>query len=411
MNKIVSIVDLSLDDDGGTQGFWTHLPLDEDFGVLLLRVGIASLEATGLRGWGNEVAPIALPGKAIKERKSRITPGPLPTYGTVRIGRMDVGEVGYGAYMPRSSVSGSASAGPLQIVDQGTSLRRRKGTDIRPRKQARRGFNNEVRNIDLGNAEVAGQNRPGYTPLWRWLKEFYAYLVALWGVLKGFVMLLLDRARGRVRISESMRKGAREPLPACEAGGERDDAQDLNADVSREERRRRKEKALYQRFLRGEDISDDDEDHTEDTEGTLSEDDEIADSDENQIDYETEDERQAEAITLFADLLRNGSGSDSLTEQINNGGEMVLAHLVHGGGLSTGPLTRRGWNALFQPGGLAGRRWSENEASESDDAGENQMRNSRRSIFDGEPGAEQRFENVCVICTNEKRDVICWPCR
>ena len=381
------------------------MPLDEDFGVLLLRVGIASLEATGLRGWGNEVAPIALPGKAIKERKSRITSGPLPTYGSVRIGRMDVSEVGYGAYMPRPSASGSASAGPLQIGDQGTGLRRRKGSDMRPRKQVRHGFNNEVRNIDLGNAEVAAQDRPGYTPFWRWLKEVYAYSVALWSVLKGLVMFLLDRARGRVRISESMRKGTRGPLLTRETGIERDDAQDVDAGISREERRRRKDKALYQRFLRGEDISDDDDDHVEDTEGTLSEDDETANSDDDQID--DDDERQAEAITLFADLLQNRSidGEDT------GAGEMVLAHLAHGGGPSTGPLTRRGWNALFQPGGLVGRRRSENEAFDSDDSGENQIRNSRMSIFDDEPGAEQRFENVCVICTNEKRDVICWPCR
>ncbi len=147
----------------------------------------------GLEDGGNEVAPIALPGKAIKERKSRITTGPLPTYGTVRIGRMDASDVGYGAYMPRPSASGSASAGPLQIVDQSTGLRRRNGNNMRPRKQVRHGFNNEVRNIDLGNAEVAAHDRPGYTSFWRWLKEVYAYLVALWSVLKGLVMFLLDR--------------------------------------------------------------------------------------------------------------------------------------------------------------------------------------------------------------------------
>ncbi|KAF9032860.1 hypothetical protein BDZ89DRAFT_1232998 [Hymenopellis radicata] len=34
---------------------------EEDFGVLLLRVGTATLEATGLRGWGNEVAGVVAP--------------------------------------------------------------------------------------------------------------------------------------------------------------------------------------------------------------------------------------------------------------------------------------------------------------------------------------------------------------
>ncbi len=139
-----------------------------------------------------------------------------------------------------------------------------------------------------------------------------------------------------MRISESMRKGTIGPLVTRETGSERDDAQDVDAGVSREERRRRKDKALYQRFLRGENISDDDDDHVEDTEGTLSEDDEIADSDDDQID---DDERQAEAITLFADLLQDRS----INGEDTSPGEMVLAHLAHGGRLSTtGPLTRRG---------------------------------------------------------------------
>ncbi|KAF8906724.1 hypothetical protein CPB85DRAFT_1313351, partial [Mucidula mucida] len=41
---------------GNTGAGW-----DEDFGVLLLRVGTATLEATGLRGWGNEVAGVVAP--------------------------------------------------------------------------------------------------------------------------------------------------------------------------------------------------------------------------------------------------------------------------------------------------------------------------------------------------------------
>ena len=74
-------------------GFFGNLPYEEDFSILLLRVGTASLEVTGLRGWNNdEVAPISLPVKSRNRNPARGNP---QTYGVVRVGRIDVDEVQY----------------------------------------------------------------------------------------------------------------------------------------------------------------------------------------------------------------------------------------------------------------------------------------------------------------------------
>lgn len=393
------------DDESNSQGFLANLPMEEDFGVLLLRVGIASLEATGLKGWGNEVAPISMP---VKHGKTRLT---LPAAaGTVRIGRMDVSDVQYGTYASRPPTSAftSALAGPSRLTDEKVSRGRKN------EKQYRLGFNNEVRNIDAGVTDGAAQGRSGYTPWWRWLKEFYAYLATLLGVLKGLILFLLDRARGRVHISESIRKGTSgQSTSANDRAREQDD--DL-LDALHRETRRWKEKTLYQRFLRGEDISDDeDEDEVRDTLSESSDVDPNVNSDEEDAEWD-EDARQAEAVALFTDLMRNG-GTSSLTRpgDDGSGGEMVLAHLMHGGGGSpSAPLTRWQWNALLQTGGVPlRRRWLGDDASFSGEENEDMRALSTVALADEDVDSEllKRFENACVICTSEKRDVICWPCR
>lgn len=389
------------DDENGPQGFFASLPLDEDFGVLLLRVGIASLEATGLKGWGNEVAPIPLPVKIRKGRRSIGSSTVSPTHGIVRMGRTGVSDVRYGAVA--SSLPGPSSLrSPRKVVDnilpdhsESRRLRKGKGTQT----QYRRGFNNEVRTVDLGNTEAAV--RGSGVQWWRWLRELRAYLTTLWGVIKGLVVFLLERARGRVRISESVRKGRREPVARRE--GEKEPGVNM-APLEDQEGR---DRALYERFLRDEDISDDDEEHI------LSESDDIhAESDEDSEEEEDEEERETEAITLFADFLRNGVASTSAIGSAGGHGEMVLAHLVHGTeGRFSGPLTRRRWNALVRQEGAARERlWDGSDREDGEDETWD-VPSGKQTIFDHDSDTEKSFMDACVICTSEKRDVICWPCR
>ena len=103
------------EDESTSPGFFGQLPYEEDFGILLLRVGTASLEATGLRGWNNEVAPIPLP---VKSRNRNRTRGNPQTYGVVRMGRIDVAEVQYGSssYATASSSNSSNPYDDLSLL-------------------------------------------------------------------------------------------------------------------------------------------------------------------------------------------------------------------------------------------------------------------------------------------------------
>jgi hypothetical protein len=84
-------------DETTRPGFFAQLAYEEDIGLLLLREGTASLDATGLRGWNNEVAPIALHVKAGNRNHTRGNKSSSQTYGVVRMGRIDVAEVQYGS--------------------------------------------------------------------------------------------------------------------------------------------------------------------------------------------------------------------------------------------------------------------------------------------------------------------------
>jgi len=430
------------DDEANRPGFFQSLPFEEDFGVLLLRVGIASLEATGLRGWSNEVAPIQLPSREVRNRWNKKQAGrgvlgdpagaqPSTTYGTVKMGRVGVGEVQHGwttttsssshGSNTRSTAIASSSAFSLARMGRMTSLGMDADVEVyhdlttssRRRKRSAgptqvRGLKNEVRTVDLGTSESTGSGSGGS---WRhWLREFRAFLAALWGVITGMVLFLLERARGRVRVRDQVAKGVHSTPDFDEklTNGKDDHG------VSEEERRKRREREIYQRFLRGEDISDDEDDMDEPTSS-----DEDEDSVDGEQDGEDEEEGGAEAVRLFTDLLRSGHHgvSSSAPRSGHQNGEMVLAHLMHGNiGPSPGPLTRRRWNALVRND----ISYDQNELDDGDDAF---LEVPGRMISDPYgPGrdvdAEMEMERrrhgantLCVICTTEARDIICWPCR
>ncbi|KAF8912185.1 hypothetical protein CPB84DRAFT_1761521 [Gymnopilus junonius] len=445
-------VSQGLHDDEQERGFIASLPLEEDWGVVLLRVGISSLEATGLRGWGNEVAPINMPwrkrGRGRRQVQTGSTPSEsLPPHGAVRLGRAGVADVQYG-YGPGVSVASGASARPaVQMhLERGDSsstanpgLSRRKSTrnDLHT---LNRGFFNEVRTVDLGNSEETDDGRDTHRPggnhwrrtrrqgYWRyWAREMLNFLLALLGVLWGLVKLLIEKAKnlltgsGAHHAQEKSRSRSRE----TEIDTIGKPVVGLNVDMTvesadEEERRRRKEKEVYERFLRGEEISDDDEDEDEDDDISSE-----GDEDESTFDEEEHAGREAEAIELFTDLLRNpgppaGSSSSQSSEAgRRSSGEMVLAHLVHGdgnAGANSSPLTRRRWNALFN-GGVGKKRsrrgspgvWDE-EADE-DEVWEDTGVLENREQSDAGSGRGGQVQSTCVICTTEARDIICWPCR
>ncbi|KAH9484462.1 hypothetical protein JR316_0003944 [Psilocybe cubensis] len=337
------------DEEEDDPGFFQSLPLEEDFGVLLLRVGIASMEATGLRGWGNEVAPINLPvrfrgrDESGRDASNGRFDSNQRTHGMIRLGREQVGEVYYGSASRSASeyaIAGSSSSAVATRTKDLTRRRKKKANSVHLR-----GFNNDIRTVDLGNSESGSHNHRGFL---RYLKEVWMFLVVFWGVLRGLVVFLIERAKGSVRMRESASKP---PVVSRGAGGASGSSKENESDGEEvsEEEMRRKEKEIYQRFLRGEDISDDEEDEDDDDNDSL-----YSDEDEESDDGEGADdnEREAEAVGLFTDFIRNSRDQMPYASRgISTGsnGEMVLAHLMHGNtGASPSPLTRRKWNALVR---------------------------------------------------------------
>lgn len=345
-------------DESGSISF--HLPHEEDFGVLLLRMGTASLEATGLRGWGNEVAPVPAPVRRPSERIEQAA----HEYGVVRMGRVDVGAVTTGVE-----------------TSSGGTVRKLKG------------LRNEVRKVDLGTGTGTEDVLDRRRQSWRyWLREVRRFVSALWGVVSGAVAWVWDVARGRKnmwRLLERRNVRNREVETGLANPTERDNLvihDEIEADDD-----------LYRRFLLGDNISDDDDDDE-----AMDQDDDD-EEDEEDSGYE-EDDSAREAIRLFSDVMRSGD------DESGGDGEMLLAHLLHGSGPSretrSGPLTRRRWVALYE-------KPSEEHAQEPSfervtwEPSMNAQHGSEERDLDKENSAR----NWCVICTIEGRDIICWPCR
>jgi hypothetical protein len=150
-------------------------------------------------------------------------------------------------------------------------------------------------------------------------------------------------------------------------------------------------KDLYQTFLRGDNISDDEDDPFipgRDHQSTAPSSEVEEEDSQDEGDY-PQPQPVTEPMNLYTDLKISSRPSTPI----------LVAHLVTSG---QSPLTRRRYNTMRRP--------SSSDTSSRDDW----------SIFTAERRREalaRRIEqthdvgNACVICTVEPRDIICWPCR
>lgn len=308
--------------------------MDEDFGVALVRLGTASLEATSAAGMGNEVGGVTSAG--VSELASR---PPEEDRGVVEIDR-----------------SGVVSLSPA--FD-------RKGHN-RVRK---RGFLNEITSV-----KAQGQR----SDLWAdtmvnagWHKAVVMFFVSVVKAVKRVVVGLFAALWAKVR----PRTGTPGPAPAAplrrELIEDDDDAEDMDA---------------YRRFLRGESVSDDEDEF-------------VPASDEFHPTHDAPDEESDEPAAdgdetaeLFADLSHGAATSTGAAP-------VLLAHMAS---TSTAPLTRRRYQSL------ASERGSRDGGIE--DWGE-LARERREAKVPERPEEEDDSRRNCVICTVEPRDIICWPCR
>ncbi|KAL1714404.1 hypothetical protein EV715DRAFT_295210 [Schizophyllum commune] len=265
-----------------------YIPYDEDFTFFLSRVGTASLEATGLRGWGNEVGAVYAP------------PAPSRHQGVVQL-------------------SGS---GVIRVVP-GTS---KTGKPLK-------GLRNEVQDVDLGVAPQGGLfSNLASLPLvdWGWIWALWGFAKAVVEAGRGLLAFVWAAMKGDARVLSWKRPAHRGPdIPAVRRPEEEKGTED-------------QEDELYRRFLVGDSLSDADDD-----EPAQWDSDEAGDEDEDATDAsdEEETEQDAEALALFMDLQRSRARSMTPTPEASSSSAapLFMAHMVRDG---SSPLTRRQYLAL-----------------------------------------------------------------
>ncbi|KAK1232925.1 hypothetical protein PQX77_003938 [Marasmius sp. AFHP31] len=300
-------------DGGPTEGWSWSPPWEEDFGVVLLRVGTASLEATGLRGWGNEVSGVvaSLPSDMI----ARSSTSEKVERGTMKMNRNGVDQVQHGSVTTIKTSRGAGSSG----------LR------VSKRIKLIKGLRNEIRDVHLvGNGGGLGNGRrvfgvPGFFTVnqgWYWGVRTLAS--TMWGVFVGFLGLIWDCLRGRK---------VRDRLVGQEVATEHEGENSLCDSDDEESLAHERE---YEMFIRGEPFSDDEGDDGEWTDASeVGSDEEIGSDDTS----DSEDERDAEAVSLYSDLQTRGTSPEAVSSA-------MLAHMAYGGHF---PLTRRRYQALLAP--------------------------------------------------------------
>ncbi|KAF9227586.1 hypothetical protein BS17DRAFT_773994 [Gyrodon lividus] len=309
---------------------------DEDFSIALLRMGTASLEASSVAGLGNEVGTVAA-----------LTPSILgqTEFGTVELSRSGVSSISH--------------------TFEGYGKNRR----------MKKGFTNEIKSVKVTSTEG---------DLWldmTWYREFARFGVGVVRVIKRLFQLFRSIMRGRSRLRSQLSadmQGTASPLDLLQ--GEQEDEEDV-----------------YDRFIRGEQVSDDEYDEYEPTTRSRSESIGSTSSRSDSAEDTAHDD-QFETVGLYADLSSATSVSASAS--------LLLAHMADN---SSSPLTRRRFNRLVSGSSLH----SLDNNSRDEWAEVARARRTSASTASSAPTEESLDEarRNCVICTVEPRQIICWPCR
>jgi hypothetical protein len=180
---------------------------DEDFSIVLLRLGTASLEATNLAGLGNEVGGISVPS-------NRLDPKP-----SVSDGQFDPPE--------------------MELGPGGVSSSRHRGF------RGRQGFDNEIKNVRAISATRSGGmwvHSVWYVELLRFWHEVWKVAIGLWRLIRSGDVRARDSSTQRSsdvpeRTHEERSSGSRTFVD-----------EELHEDP-------------YEAFLRGTPVSDDEEDY------------------------------------------------------------------------------------------------------------------------------------------------------
>ncbi|KAG8217779.1 hypothetical protein J3R82DRAFT_5940 [Butyriboletus roseoflavus] len=229
-------------------------------------------------------------------------------------------------------------------------------------RRTKKGFANEIKNVKAASND---------SDLWldlAWYREFVRFTVGVARFLKRLYILSRDFLRTPRTRSPSY--PAREDIvsPDEYVQGERED--------------------VYGRFIRGEQLSDDEYDEYEPSSRSRSNSLESVSSFSDDAENTVYDQ-QVEAVGLYADL------SSTVTTSASH----LLAHLVDH---SSSPLTRRRFSQLVSGSSSSSLRdgWTD-------------VRDARRpsAVVSRPEDTLDEARRNCVICTAEPRQIICWPCR
>ncbi|EPQ57762.1 hypothetical protein GLOTRDRAFT_136638 [Gloeophyllum trabeum ATCC 11539] len=318
---------------------------DEDFSVALLRLGTASLEATSVAGLGNEVGGVTAADPALSLAKVAHT-----EYGEVELNRFGVASISH------------------TIEARGRRRRRKEG------------FANEIRNVRTGT----GQDDVWWDAVW--YKELARFGVAVWKMCRGFGRWVWNVVRMKpTALSDSLVVHQALESPTFRENDERDESDEEGVGEA--------EGNVYERFLREEAVSDDEEEYRP-TDSALSDDD-GSDSDE-------EDEPAVETVKLYADL------SESSVSRTGADSSVLLAHMTNA---TPSPLTRRRYRRLAEPGGEASSRSESYPDPGKLDVLDAVARERRLATSSQRREPDDDSRRNCVVCTVEPRQIICWPCR
>ncbi|KAH9059981.1 hypothetical protein EDB87DRAFT_648340 [Lactarius vividus] len=301
---------------------------DEDFSSALLRLGIASLEATSVVGLGNEVSGISL------------TENPETVKYQVQYGEVEMNRAGV------SSITHATE-------------------DHEGHHTRKEGFSNEIRRVRVG---PSSQNDPLVDTTWFMECRRFGYAVARFGLGYGQMM-------GRILRGQPVflrpQPGQNQPLDVWSATASQEDETTTSA-----------QQDLYERFLSGEALSDDDEEFSPSSNLVPQHDDDN--------DSDTPDE-EVDTLALYNDLSATTSSSATAS--------LLLAHMAN---TSPSPLTRRRYRNLVSGQlDLADHEESAWDAFVDDKRGKASQQNTTNN----------ESPRNCVICTVEERQIICWPCR
>jgi hypothetical protein len=258
---------------------------DEDFSIVLFRLGIASLEATSVAGLGNEVSCIALTDQAETLKRQ------------VQYGEAEMNRFGVSSITHTTEYHGG-------------------------RHTRKDGFSNEIRRVRVGTPSH-GDSMVYST----WLNEFrrFGFASVRFGI--GVWRIVGRLLRGDFVFSRP---------PVASGGGQTQDldAQSLDVYNEGETKPSTLDRDIYERFLSGEVLSDDDDDDFSPPKSSLPQHDDDDDDDDDDDVGDTPDE-EVDTLALFRDLSAASTSSTSAP--------ILLAHMTDS---SSSPLTRRRYSSL-----------------------------------------------------------------